>query len=117
MEYKQGFARELTNRLSNSDSHIEIIYLDSLQTDSVQASISHNIRYKITGIIEVFDIIRLAEISPSADEYRESATGKIKLKIKVTDTRDGGIFSEESALGEVSQKSNGENTWESIGDS
>lgn len=119
-EYKGNWKIEksislfLTRKLNSGVKKTRSEFLDSTYTDPVEMALSRKARFLITGEIGSFDLLQHARISTQANEYHESRIARVKLDISLTETQSGKILMSKTFTGEVSQKRENENSWESI---
>lgn len=93
---------------------MNISFSDTAGTDLLRDAYQRKTRYVISGTIENFSLVPKAQISARADEYRESLSGIVKIKLEVIDAKEKRVISEENLMGEVTRKRNDADEWQQL---
>lgn len=93
---------------------MNISFSDTAGTDLLLDAYKRKTRYIISGTIENFSLVPKAQISVKADEYRESLTGTVKIKLEVTDAKEKSVISEVNLIGEVTRKRDDADEWQQL---
>lgn len=101
----------LTNAISGDTAPLASL-ADTL--DPVAAGTGLKARYALSGTVERFEIVRRAMLSPPADEYRETATAVVALRLELIDIVDGILVWEATVSGEASEPVGPRTSWSTI---
>jgi hypothetical protein len=105
----------LTERMKKTSPGLKFLVKDSIPGDPIEAARNDSSRFAIIGTVELFDVSQHAEISTRADEYREYAAAKVRLRVRLIDALASQQVAEEFYSGEI-QSGNAENhSWQTIG--
>lgn len=100
--------------IKQSHPQMNIIFSDTAGPDLLRDAYKHKTRFIVTGTIEAFSLVPRAEISIRADEYWESLTGTVRIKLEVVDASEKKVISEENLIGEVTRKRKEGEGWEQL---
>jgi hypothetical protein len=109
-----GFAGQLAEQLRLSNKNASTIAIDSSRTNPLKIGESEKARFVILGDIEDFDVTQHAEITASADEYKEFYIAKVRLHIQLFDVTEKKIVLETNFVGETRGKNVKDNAWQKI---
>jgi hypothetical protein len=109
-----GFAEHMAEQLKLSNKNVVIPKLDSISHDPLKIGEVEKARFVITGDIEEFDITQHAEITASADEYKEFYIAKVRLRIQLIDVAGKKAVFENVFIGETRGKNAKDNSWQKI---
>ena len=110
-----GFAELLAEQLRLSNKNALLIAIDSTHTDPFKIGETEKARFVIVGDIDDFDVTQHAEITASADEYKEFYLAKVRLHIQLFDVIEKKSVIETNFVGETRGKNVKENAWQKIG--
>jgi hypothetical protein len=102
------------NMIKEHHPRMNIAFSDTVNTDLLRDAYQRKTRFIISGTIENFSIDPRAQINVRADEYRESLTGTVKIRLEVTDAKEKKVISEENLVGEVTRKRNDADEWQQL---
>jgi TolB-like protein len=108
-----GIARMLTGKLQHGPCTVE--FADSSSAaDPVIAAGKAQARFVVTGEIQDFDIAQHAEITASADEYREFYFARVRIAIQMIDITDQRVVVDNVFSGDMRGANSKENSWPKI---
>ena len=108
-----GVARMLTGKLQHGPCAVE--FADSSSSaDPVIAAGKAHARFVVTGEIQDFDIAQHAEITASADEYREFYFARVRIAIQMIDVTDQRVVVDNVFSGDMRGANSKENSWQKI---
>lgn len=108
----QEITRQFSTILRRNLARVVVMVTDSVVHDPVETAKSLNARFCISGKIDQFELSKHAEISPRADEYRESVIAKAGIVVKLFDMSQNKEVVNELFSAESSGKNNLDNTWD-----
>lgn len=93
---------------------MNISYTDTAGPDLLADAYKHNTRYIVSGTVEAFSLTPKAAISVRADQYSETLTANVKIKLEVVDAAEKKVISEENLVGEVTRKRKDGDGWDQL---
>lgn len=103
----------LAARLRKDHKPLEVSVAKKAGGDPVEAGQDNEARFVLSGEIRGFDILKRAEITAEADQYREYAVARVKLHLQLVDVKEKKMEWESEVTGEVSGNITG-NSWPAI---
>ncbi len=82
--------------------------------EPIAVGVKNKARLVIAGEIKKFDIIKRAEITASADKYRELSIANVCIEFQLIDAENKMLLYKNEVCGEVSGKNNKDNSWQHI---
>jgi hypothetical protein len=110
-----GFAEDIAEQLKLSNKNAVVPKIDSTFHDPIKAGELEKARFVVIGDIEDFDITQHAEISASADEYKEFYIAKVRLRLQLIDVAGKKTLFDVTFIGETRGKNSKDNSWQKIG--
>jgi hypothetical protein len=111
-EIRRELPRQFVEKMREHHPLMNISYIDTAGPDLLHDAYKHKTRYIVSGTIEAFSLVPKAEITVKADEYKESLTGLVKIRLEVVDATEKKVISEENLVGEVTRKRTGSDGWD-----
>jgi hypothetical protein len=93
---------------------MNISYTDTAGPDLLADAYKHNTRYIVSGTIETFSLTPRAAISVRADQYSETLTANVKIRLEVVDAAEKKVISEENLVGEITRKRKDGDGWDQL---
>ncbi|MBN1980529.1 MAG: hypothetical protein JW795_03295, partial [Chitinivibrionales bacterium] len=88
--------------------------IDEKSVDPIALGARYRATYVITGEVRKFDIVQKAEVSASADKYREYSLATVCLDVQLINTENKTVIFQNTFCGEITAPNAVENTWNSI---
>jgi hypothetical protein len=104
----------LAGRITQSSKGLTALAATQSAEDAVMAGKEQKARFVITGDIQSFEIVQLAEITAQADKYKESCVARVRFHIQLIDVASKKMVYETDISGEVSDKIMRAHTWQEI---
>ncbi len=114
-DIRLGFAEQMVEQLNLSNKNAVIPKIDSFPRDPLKIGEAEKARFVIVGDVEDFDITQHAEITASADEYKEFYIAKVRLRVQLIDVAARKTVFDKTFTGETRGKNSKENSWQKIG--
>jgi hypothetical protein len=113
-DLSRKMAEFIGTRISQNQPSLTILTADSAGSDAMPAGRNHKARFVLTGDIQSFEIVQLAEISAQADKYKESCIARVKFHMQLIDVANNRVVYETDAGGEVAARNLKANTWPEV---
>jgi hypothetical protein len=113
-DIRRELPKEFVKKMKEHHPLMNISYVDTAGPDLLHDAYKHRTRYIVSGTIEAFSLVPKAEITVKADEYKESLTGLVKIRLEVVDATEKKVISEENLVGEVTRKRTGSDGWDEL---
>ncbi len=105
--------RMLANRLTHT--HCTVQMVDSTQVDPLVYGEKAKAKFVVTGEIQDFDITQNAEITVSADEYREYFLARVRLSVQLINVAQKKVVIDNLFSGDMRGPNVKDNSWQRIG--
>lgn len=93
---------------------MNISYTDTAGPDLLADAYKHNTRYIVSGTIETFSLTPKAAISVRGDQYSETMTANVKIRLEIIDAAEKKVISEENLVGEITRKRKDGDGWDQL---
>lgn len=109
---KQQVPQAFVRVIKEHHPQMNISFVDTAGPDLLEDAYKHKTRYIVTGLIETFSLVPKAEITVRADQYNETITAKVKIRLEIVDAVEKKVISEENLVGEVTRKRKDGDGWD-----
>jgi hypothetical protein len=109
---QSGFAKMLSEQLKHG--HIVVEVADSAGHDPLAQGIKSAARMVIVGEVLDFDIVQHAEITATADEYREYYVANVRINVQMINVADKRVVFENQYLADKRGANAKDNSWQKI---
>jgi hypothetical protein len=111
---KQQVPQAFVQVIKEHHPQMNISYTDTAGPDLLADAYKHNTRYIVSGAIETFSLTPKGAISVRADQYTETLTANVKIRLEIVDAAEKKVISEENLVGEITRKRKDGDGWDQL---